>query len=74
MFPGNGNGFGHAPALGNHVLDNDQLFARLDLEATPEHQIPFHIINKDEAHTQLPCHFLPDHKSPIAGASTVTGS
>ena len=63
MFSRNGNGFGHAPTLGHHDLDDDQLFARLDLEATPEHQIPLHFFNKDEARTQLPGHFLPDHKS-----------
>ena len=52
-----------ATALGHDILDDENLFARRNLEATPQNQFTFLLFDKDEAQAELPRDFLTDYQS-----------
>ena len=63
MFSRDSHGLSDSTALGHHVLDDNYLFAGLDLEAAAQHEIALLLLDENEAHSKLPRHLLPDHES-----------
>lgn len=57
----------HAASLGHDVLDDQQAFPGMDLEAAAQHQLSFLLFDKDEAALQLTRNFLADDKPAHGG-------
>ena len=57
----------NAAALGDDILDDEQTFPGLDLEAAAQHEFPLLLFNEDEAALQLTRDFLSDDQSTHGG-------
>ena len=52
--------FLHAPALGHDILDDENFFARRDLESAPQNQFALLFFHKNKPQPKLPRDFLAD--------------
>ena len=55
--------FLHAPAFGHDILDDENFFARRNLESAPQNQFAFLFFHKNKSQAQLPRDFLADDQS-----------